>query len=354
MATILYGVAGEGMGHATRSRVIIEALAKKHKVIIVSSRKPFHYFSQHFEDVHDIQGFYLVYRRNKVTNIGTLIKNFAKLPKGSIRTLNKLTKLVKKHRPDIVISDFEPFTFFISRFFRIPLININNMAILTRCKIKVKKRHLKDSLQAKIIIRSLNPTADYHLILTFFFPKIKAKNTKLFSPILRKEILKSRPSIKDHILVYQTSDTYKKLLPELKKIKQQFIIYGHDKDKIEKNIIFKTFNEDVFIKELASAKAVITNGGFSLIGEALHLKKPILSVPVRNQFEQILNAIQVQKLGYGEHHRKLTKRIIMQFIKNIDLYRKKLKDYDSGAQGALIKEVERLIKQVVSKKKGKK
>ena len=36
---ILYGVVGEGMGHATRSRVLLEELIKEHEVqIVVSGR----------------------------------------------------------------------------------------------------------------------------------------------------------------------------------------------------------------------------------------------------------------------------------------------------------------------------
>ena len=34
---ILYGVNGEGMGHATRSRVVIDALIENHDVRVVSS-----------------------------------------------------------------------------------------------------------------------------------------------------------------------------------------------------------------------------------------------------------------------------------------------------------------------------
>ena len=37
---ILYGVVGEGMGHATRSRVLLEELTKEHEVHIVVSNIP--------------------------------------------------------------------------------------------------------------------------------------------------------------------------------------------------------------------------------------------------------------------------------------------------------------------------
>ena len=36
--------------------------------------------------------------------------------------------------------------------------------------------------------------------------------------------------------------------------------------------------------------AVITSAGFTLLGEAVYLHKPVLAIPVEGQFEQILNA----------------------------------------------------------------
>jgi uncharacterized protein (TIGR00661 family) len=44
---------------------------------------------------------------------------------------------------------------------------------------------------------------------------------------------------------------------------------------------------------------VIAGGGFTLMGEAVYLHKPMLSVPIRGQFEQVLNARMLAKAGYG-------------------------------------------------------
>ena len=59
------------------------------------------------------------------------------------------------------------------------------------------------------------------------------------------------------------------------------------------------FSETGFVDDLASARAVIAGGGFSLMGEAVYLHKPMLSVPLAGQFEQVLNARYLEKLGYG-------------------------------------------------------
>ena len=198
MARILYGVAGEGMGHAIRSKVIIEHLLKKHELIIVSSRKPYEFLSKRFKEVYDIHGLHINYKNNKVQSIKTLLHNAYNLPKGSYKTLRKLMKIIKDFKPEIVISDFEPFTGLVSKFFDTKLISIDNMHIMTNCKFKIPKRYYKDYLAAKIVINSFIIKADYYLINTFFYPEIRKKNTFLFPPILRDEILKANfesPSI---------------------------------------------------------------------------------------------------------------------------------------------------------------
>ncbi len=44
---------------------------------------------------------------------------------------------------------------------------------------------------------------------------------------------------------------------------------------------------------------MLTNGGYTLMSEALFLGKPVFSLPVAWQFEQWLNARHLEDLGYG-------------------------------------------------------
>jgi uncharacterized protein (TIGR00661 family) len=87
------------------------------------------------------------------------------------------------------------------------------------------------------------------------------------------------------------------------------------------NVILKKFDRKGFVKDLANSKAVIANAGFSLISESLYLKKPYLALPVKSQFEQTINAIYIEKLGYGEFHQELNSVVIEDFIANINYYR---------------------------------
>ena len=70
---ILYGVPGEGMGHATRSKVILTHLLKKHDVRIVSSRRAYEFLNKIFPGkAYKIEGFQIAYENGGVSFLKTL------------------------------------------------------------------------------------------------------------------------------------------------------------------------------------------------------------------------------------------------------------------------------------------
>ena len=73
MTKILYAVQGEGMGHAIRSKVIIDYLIKKkHEVIIIAPDRAYDFLSKHFKDVR-LQLFLALFIRIESDNILLLL-----------------------------------------------------------------------------------------------------------------------------------------------------------------------------------------------------------------------------------------------------------------------------------------
>ena len=114
-------------------------------------------------------------------------------------------------------------------------------------------------------------------------------------------------------------------------------------DKTEDNLIFRKFNEDIFYEDFRTAKAVITNGGFTLISEAIYLKKPIYSIPALGNFEQILNGYYVEKLSYGEYNEQMDIDSIIKFLNKLDIYQKKLNTLKKTDNSAIF---EKLIESI--------
>lgn len=186
--------------------------------------------------------------------------------------------------------------------------------------------------------------AQKYLVTTFFYPPIKRRNTILLPPLLRKEIVNAKPSKKSHILVYQTSKTDRNIIPALKKVKENFIIYGLNGNKKEGNLVFKEFNETDFFYDLASCKAVIMNGSFTLMSEAIYLGKPVLSVPVRRQFEQIVNAKYLERLGFGKYEEHITQEKVEMFLSNLAKHEKALRDQKQVGNQLAISVIEGYLK----------
>jgi uncharacterized protein (TIGR00661 family) len=344
---ILYGLPSEGMGHATRSKVIIEHLLLNHDVQIVTSDRAFTFLSAAFPGrVHQIEGFHLAYKDATVSITKTIIETFRKAPHQLIKNFDKYAKVVKQFNADLVISDFESFTYFYAKAHRKLIISIDNMQIINRTilNIPIPESETFNYLLAKNIIKAKVHGANHYFISTFFKTEIKKKRTSFVPPIIRPEIIAATTTIADHIIVYQTSSSQKDLVAILNGIpNQQFIVYGFNKEEQLGNVILKKFAEAGFIKDLSSAKAVLSNGGYSFISEAVYLKKPIYAVPIKNQFEQFVNASYVQQLGYGMHQANFTVVTIQTFIDHIKDYAKQLNKYKQEGNEALFKILDQWI-----------
>lgn len=344
MARIIYSVNGEGLGHATRSKPIIEALLKKHDVKILAGYRAYDYLSKFFK-VDKIHAPDIVYKCDSVNITATTLKWILSFPFITIPNLFKVMYMFLKFRPDIVISDFEPYSNWACNILRVPSICYDNQHIVTNAKVEFPVKYWFSAFLDMLIIAMFMAFSEYYLITTFFYPEVRSKKTFLFAPIVRKDILKLKPQKRGHFLVYQTSHSYDYLIPVLKQLKnEKFMIYKSAHHGADQNIVYREFSEENFLEDLRTCKAIITNGGFSLISEALYLKKPILSVPVRGQFEQILNAIYLEKEGFGKFYEKLSKDAIADFIKNIKVYEKSLKKFNKVGNVDVIRKMEEIIK----------
>ncbi|WP_299525222.1 MJ1255/VC2487 family glycosyltransferase [uncultured Methanobrevibacter sp.] len=346
---IFYCICGEGMGHAIRSSVIIDRIKEKYDIYIFSSDRAYNYLNKKFDNVYKIGGFNTVYINNKVSNIKTLINAIKRNPLNIKEGYEELYKKARKLSPDIIVTDFEIYATIVSKLLNIPLISLDNIHMITQTAIDYPPKHQGEMLKAKGVIKSYVIKPKIHILTSFFYPKIRPKKRAvLYPPVIREDILKLKPTTEDHIVVYQTSKESGKLVEQLKSLNEQFIVYGFNKDKIDENLRYKLFNEDEFYNDLASAKAVICNGGFTFISEAICLKKPIYSVPAIGNFEQTLNGFYVEKLGYGEYHEQMNPQKVEKFLKRLPKYQSNLskvkKTNNDGIINELIYRIEKYSK----------
>ena len=341
MANILYGVNGEGAGHSTRAKEVLTHLATKgHKVHVASFDRGLQNLKTQF-DVTEIYGFRFAYVNNRVRYKRTIAKNLVTVPEAA-KSISRLKDLVDEHNIDLVITDFEPLTCHVGHRKKLPVISIDNQHCLTNAVVSYPKQYRRDAAAAKLVTRFMTPSANAYLVLSFFTAPIRKRNTFLFPPLLRREILDATPTQRDHVLVYVTSPA-PALAKLLSSVRCPFIAYGFGREGQEGNITYKKPSLDGFFADLTSARAIVANSGFSLVTEALHLGKPYLAVPVSHQFEQIFNAYWLKKSGYGAYWEDLNQERVEAFLYNLPHYQQALSEYLRQGNGALLAKLDELI-----------
>jgi uncharacterized protein (TIGR00661 family) len=353
---ILYGVVGEGMGHATRSSVLLEHLTRQHEVHVVVSGRARDYLAQRFENVHKIWGLTIQYEGNSVRKLGTLLENLKGAVKGFPENIRAYFDLVDEFKPEVVVSDFESFSYLYATNHMLPVISVDNMQIINRCRHppELLDGYEKDFELTKSIVKAKLPGCFHYLIATFFYPELRKDRTTLLPSILRPEIVAAKSEPGEHLLVYQTSTTNTDLLGALEQSGLPCRVYGVrrgiDADQVEGNLTFRPFSEAGFIDDLRTARAVVAGGGYTLMSEAVYLQKPVLSLPVRGQFEQTLNALYLQQLGYGHHAEVLDQATLERFLADIPRCGEALKGYVQDGNRLMLAALDEQLERATQKR----
>jgi len=343
MAKVVYGVAGEGSGHSSRSREMISHLQRAgHRVKVVSYDRGYANLRDDF-DVFETEGLHIASIDNKVSIVRTFTENLKKLPQGHKKLTALREEIFKEFSPDCVITDFEPMTAYLAGHYRLPLITIDNQHRMRYMEYPKPPHLKKDRLITEQVIRSMVPKPDVSLVTTFFFGEPNNDRTFFFPPILRQQVLKTKPAPGKRILVYLTSgfDSLLHLLPHFSR--EDFVVYGYDREEKVGNITYQRPSREGFLHDLASCKAVIATAGFTLITEALYFKKPYLALPMRGQFEQELNGFLLAKLQYGAYVRRPDEESIAGFLYHLPDYEAQLQTYRAEDNSAIKEKLDQLL-----------
>jgi uncharacterized protein (TIGR00661 family) len=251
-----------------------------------------------------------------------------------------------------VISDFDSWTYLYAQARRLPILSIDNMQLINRCELDpdvIAERRGEFEL-TRAFVKGKLPFCKHYFVTSFFELPVRKPNTTLVPPILRPEVLSTPARRGDHWLIYQTAEGYDSLPDALRRLGVECRIYGMRRDLTEDFVDgplrYRPFSEAAFIEDLASARAVVAGGGFTLLGEAVYLKKPVLAVPVQGQFEQFLNARYLEKTGYGRHAESLEDpAVLTEFAEQIERCEEKLERYHQQGNDSLFQALDARIAQ---------
>jgi len=343
---ILYGVSGEGFGHSSRAQVVASYLESKgHFVTIISYGQAYKVLRKKFKTIK-VHGLHLVFKRGILSKRRTLRYNLENFPR-NLWGLRKMHRIMKESKFDLCISDMEPIVPILSFWYDKPLISFDNQHRLTNLKVKIPKKYLSDYVLAKEVVKTFVRKANHFIITSFakapYVDKYR-ENSTLVPIIVRDDVLKLRPSNKGKVLVYLTKKD-RRIIEILQRIDSEFVVFGYNVNRKSGNIEFRTRNS--FLDELSSCRAIIATAGFTLMGEALYLRKPYFALPLKGQFEQTFNALFLKDAGYGDFSESPTIEEIERFLGELPKYRAKLRSYRYDKQ-KLFRVFDRVLSQIKS------
>jgi uncharacterized protein (TIGR00661 family) len=195
---------------------------------------------------------------------------------------------------DLVISDFEPISAWAARKQHVPCVGLSNQCTLLDERIPKPDNRRNKYKFARYVLKNYAPV-DY--CYGFHYENL---SENIFNPIIRREVRDLHISNDNHYVVYLPFFHDRKIIKALSHFRgQKWIVFSKHSKKYyrERNIDILPISDTRFTEELAAAKGIICGAGFGLTSEALFLGKKLLVIPMKNQFEQLCNALSLNELG---------------------------------------------------------
>lgn len=282
---VLYAIQGTGNGHLSRARDVIPALLKQNITldILVSGIQAD--IQLPYPVKYQLKGLSFIFGKKGGVDM------WKTYYKANSHRLQREVKSIPVEEYDLIINDFEPITAWACKLKHKPCFSFSHQAAVLSPKAPKPKK--KDPL-GKWILNNYAPTSHQ------FGLHFKAYESGIFTPIIRKDIRLAEITKGEHYTVYLPSYSDEKLLKFLSKMKDvrwEVFSKHNKKEHINKNIHIKPITNEAFVKSMATSKGILCGAGFETPAESLFMKKKLLVIPMKGQYEQQCNAAVLAEMG---------------------------------------------------------
>jgi len=333
MARIFYGLCGEGRGHASRARIVIENLRGQHDFTVFTSHDAYAFLREVYAnsadvDVHRVEGLRFHYSRGRLDLPRTLRSGFG-FRVTIDQNLRAMQTYFDREQPDLVLSDFEPLVAHAAHRNKLPVVSLDHQHFLLAYELSSLPCGLRRYATAmRWLVRAHGIRPDHTIISAFFRPPLRAgyEHVLQVGPLLRPEVRSLDRTEGDYVLSYLRKATPPAVLERLKGSGARVKIYGLGERPASGNLSFHTIDHNVFVRDLAGCRGVIAAAGNQLLGESLYFGKPFLALPERRHHEQRINAHFLEQLGGGREVivEDLQAVDVVEFLRHLDIYHKNL------------------------------
>jgi uncharacterized protein (TIGR00661 family) len=305
MARIFYSMAGEGRGHATRVRTLVEGLRHDHQVTLLAPGDAHGLLERTYRgadvEILPLPGLRFQYNDHGLAYAWTIregLRYLWRLP----GLVGRLAEMLRSEKPDLVLTDFEPALPRAARRCGIPFVSFDHQHFLTTYDLSSLPWNLRLWAKALGAFVSLFYQGQVETIVSAFFsPPLRAscRNVVQVGVLLRPEIVVARRTHGDYLLVYLRREVPERVLGTLKNCGRPVRVYGLGDRPRDGRLEFCPISEQGFIRDLIGCHALVSTAGNQLVGEALYLRKPVFALPEQKNHEQFINAHFLQQSGAG-------------------------------------------------------
>lgn len=343
MARIFYSMCGEGRGHAARVRAMVENLKHEHQLVLFAPDQAYEFLAPRYPagtpnvEVRRIPGLRFHYARGRLDLFGTMFAGahyWWRMP-GLVR---RLRRMIRREKPDLVISDFEPALPRAANKMNVPFISLNHQHFLVACDLSSLPSDLRSwAGMMSLAVRAHHRGQRRTIISSFFQTDLLPGMNRCVQvgPLLRPEVLAAKPRDEGHLLSYLRVATPPKVLDLLKQSGREVRVYGFGERPDDGCLKFRALNEQTFVDDLASCSAMIGAAGNQSLGEAIYLGKPVFALPEEQHHEQMINSHFLAQMGTGEFEpvERVDARHFRRFMDRLDEFGDRLKNFVGQIDG---------------------
>jgi uncharacterized protein (TIGR00661 family) len=306
MAKLFFSLSGEGRGHATRVRAVVEELRSLHRITILAPGNALEFLEPLYANtdvrVIPIPGMMFHYDKARRLDLWRTAGGGARYLCGFGHLRAELEMLLDRERPDLVVADFEPALPRSARRRGIPFVSLTHQHFLLAYDLS----SLPWSLRAHAVYMSWVVGAYYsgqrhNIVSSFYFPPLRRHSREVtqVGVMLRPEVRAAVPSAGGHVVAYLRRFAGPNVLEALAGVGRPVRVYGLGERPSAGRVTFHAINEKRFVADLASCFALVATAGNQLVGEALYLGKPCFVMPEARNYEQFMNAHFLAQTGGG-------------------------------------------------------
>jgi len=327
MARIFLSLSGEGRGHATRARALVDHLHRQHELKVFAPGLAYELLQplrrSHAVSIERIDGLLNQYTSNGRMAYLRCAKDWLQYAATSPKHISRLAQIMRAENPTLVITDFEPLLPRAAERCGVPYMSIDHQHYMVDGNLSSLPARLRwharwMSLAGQGFYRRQLST----VISSFFKVPVRSdrENVHQVGIFLRPAVLKETIGNNGHFLVYLRRTIHSRVLDVLRALDCPVVIYGLGARPPLGNLAFRASDESRFVSELATCRALMCTAGNQIVGEALYLGKPLLVFPEPGNYEQEINAHFVTSMGLGRAHsaEELTARVLARFLKEAD------------------------------------